>query len=72
MEKRSFIVRQCYTTIVKSFLYFGAVCLSGNINSQDRIRLDTFINDKESKWDCKDGTGHGSWIMGRVLNISGR
>ena len=24
-------------------LYFGAVCWSGNINKQDRIRPDTFI-----------------------------
>ena len=28
---------------MNSVLYFGAVCWSGNINNQDRIRLDTFI-----------------------------
>ena len=33
----------CYTVIVNSVLYFGAVCWSDNINNQDKIRLDTFI-----------------------------
>ena len=48
--------------MVNSVLYFGAVCWSGNINNQDRIRLYTFIKKANGKWDCKDGTGHGSWV----------
>ncbi|KAK7098508.1 hypothetical protein V1264_002783 [Littorina saxatilis] len=45
---RSFNIRQeilqmFYTSTCNSVLYFGSVCWGGNINKQDRDRLDKFI-----------------------------
>ena len=47
----------CYSVIVNSVLYFGAVCWKWQYQQpgQDLAR---YIY-QESKFDCKDGTGHG-------------
>ena len=55
----------CYTAIVNSVLYIGAVCWIGNINNQDRSRLDTFIKKA-------NGTVRMERIMDRVHTFSGR
>ena len=55
----------CYSVIVNSVLFFGAVCWSGNINNLDRIRLDTFIKKA-------NGTVRMERVMDRVQKVSGR
>ena len=58
--------------MMNSVLYFGAVCWSGNINNQDRSRLDIFIR-KANGTVRREYVRHGTedfWQTHSYLNLT--